>query len=47
MLDPAEVAEAVADLLVEEQTGQVRVIVKGRGVQDAHFHDALMPPPPQ
>jgi len=47
MLDPAEVAEAVGGLLTEEQTGQVRVIVKGKGVQDAHFHDALMPPPPR
>lgn len=47
MLDPAEVAEAVGDLLTEPQAGQVRVIVKGKGVQDAHFHDALMPPPPR
>jgi len=47
MLDPAEVAEAVGDLLTAEESGLVRVIVKGRGVQDAQFHDALMPPPPR
>lgn len=47
MLDPSEVAEAVADMLTSEQTGLVRVIVKGKGVQDAQFHDALMPPPPR
>lgn len=47
MLDPAEVADAVAEMLVSEQTGLVRTIIKGKGVQDAHFHDALMPPPPR
>lgn len=45
LLDPAEVAEAVADLLVAEETGLVRTIVAGRGVRDADFHDGLMPPP--
>jgi NAD(P)-dependent dehydrogenase (short-subunit alcohol dehydrogenase family) len=47
MLDPAEVADAVGDMLTSDRTGLVRVIVKGQGVQDAHFHDALMPPPPR
>jgi hypothetical protein len=47
MLDPAEVAEAVADLFTAEETGLVRTIVKGRGVQDAQFLDGLMPPPPR
>jgi hypothetical protein len=46
MLDPAEVAAAVADMLTAEETGLVRTIVKGRGVQDASFHDGLMPPRP-
>jgi NAD(P)-dependent dehydrogenase (short-subunit alcohol dehydrogenase family) len=46
MLDPAEVAAAVADMLTADETGLVRTIVKGRGVQDASFHDGLMPPRP-
>ena len=45
MLDPSEVADAVADLLVSDATGHVRSIVKGRGVQDVEFRDGLMPPP--
>lgn len=46
MLDPAEVADAVATMLTSEESGLVRVIVKGRGVWDAEFHDGLMPPRP-
>jgi NAD(P)-dependent dehydrogenase (short-subunit alcohol dehydrogenase family) len=46
MLDPAEVADAVAAMLISTETGLVRTIVKGRGVQDAEFHDGLMPPRP-
>lgn len=46
MLDPAEVADAVATMLTSEESGLVRVIVKGRGVRDAEFHDGLMPPRP-
>jgi NAD(P)-dependent dehydrogenase (short-subunit alcohol dehydrogenase family) len=45
MLEPAEVADAVVDLLTSAETGLVRTIVEGRGVQDAVFHDGLMPPP--
>jgi NAD(P)-dependent dehydrogenase (short-subunit alcohol dehydrogenase family) len=47
MLDPAEVADAVADLLTVEDSGLVRAIVKGRGVWDVEFHDGFMPPRPE
>jgi len=43
MLDPGEVAAAVADLLAADETGTVRTIVKGRGVEDFEFRDAVMP----
>lgn len=46
MLDPAEVAEAVADLLIAPESGLVRTIVAGRGVADAAFSNGLMPPRP-
>jgi NAD(P)-dependent dehydrogenase (short-subunit alcohol dehydrogenase family) len=44
-LDPAEVAVAVADMLASEETGLVRTIVKGKGVQDFEFRRGVMPPP--
>lgn len=44
-LDPAEVAEAVADMLASEETGLVRTIIKGKGVQDFEFRSGVMPAP--
>jgi NAD(P)-dependent dehydrogenase (short-subunit alcohol dehydrogenase family) len=44
-LDPAEVAEAVAEMLGAEETGLVRTIIKGRGVVDFVFPGGVMPAP--
>lgn len=46
MLDPAEVAGAVAELLTSEETGLVRTIVVGQGVRDAPLGNGPMPPRP-
>jgi NAD(P)-dependent dehydrogenase (short-subunit alcohol dehydrogenase family) len=43
VLDPAEVATAVADLLGTDQTGLVRTIVAGLGVRDYNFPNASAP----
>jgi NAD(P)-dependent dehydrogenase (short-subunit alcohol dehydrogenase family) len=44
-LDPSEVAVAVAEMLVSEDTGFVRTIMHGKGVQDFEFRAGVMPPP--
>lgn len=43
MLDPAEVAEAVATMLVDPGTGSVRTIVAGRGLTEYDFDRGIMP----
>ena len=43
MLDPAEVAEAVATMLVDPGTGSVRTIVAGRGLAEYDFDRGIMP----
>jgi NAD(P)-dependent dehydrogenase (short-subunit alcohol dehydrogenase family) len=44
-LDPSEVAVAVAEMLASENTGFVRTIIHGKGVQDFEFRAGVMPPP--
>lgn len=44
-LDPAEVAEAVAEMLAFPEGGLVRTIVKGKGVRDFEFRGSIMPDP--
>jgi NAD(P)-dependent dehydrogenase (short-subunit alcohol dehydrogenase family) len=44
-LDPSEVAVAVAEMLVSDDTGFVRTIIHGKGVQDFEFRAGVMPPP--
>jgi len=44
-LDPSEVAVAVAEMLASEDTGYVRTIIHGKGVQDFEFRAGVMPPP--
>jgi len=44
-LDPAEVAEAVAEMLASEETGLVRTIIKGKGAEDFAFRGGIMPAP--
>ena len=44
-LDPAEVAEAVAEMLAAPETGLVRTIIKGKGAEDFAFRSGVMPPP--
>ena len=43
MLEPAEVAAAVAALLVDPGTGSVRTIMAGRGVEEYDFDRRIMP----
>lgn len=45
ILDPSEVAVAVADMLASPDAGLIRTIIKGRGVEDHELRSALMPPP--
>jgi NAD(P)-dependent dehydrogenase (short-subunit alcohol dehydrogenase family) len=44
-LDPSEVAIAVAEMLASNDTGFVRTIMHGKGVQDFEFRAGVMPPP--
>jgi NAD(P)-dependent dehydrogenase (short-subunit alcohol dehydrogenase family) len=44
-LDPSEVAVAVAEMLASDDTGFVRTIIFGKGVQDFEFRSGVMPPP--
>jgi NAD(P)-dependent dehydrogenase (short-subunit alcohol dehydrogenase family) len=44
-LDPSEVAVAVAEMLASDDTGFVRTIIHGKGVQDFEFRAGVMPPP--
>jgi NAD(P)-dependent dehydrogenase (short-subunit alcohol dehydrogenase family) len=44
-LDPSEVAVAVAEMLASTDTGFVRTIIHGKGVQDFEFRAGVMPPP--
>ena len=44
-LDPSEVAVAVAEMLASDDTGFVRTIIHGKGVQDFEFRSGVMPPP--
>ena len=44
-LDPSEVAVAVAEMLASNDTGFVRTIIHGKGVQDFEFRAGVMPPP--
>ena len=44
-LEPREVAEAVAEMLASEDTGFIRTIIHGKGVQDFEFRAGVMPPP--
>jgi hypothetical protein len=44
-LDPHDVAVAVAEMLASDDTGFVRTIIHGKGVQDFEFRAGVMPPP--
>ena len=44
-LDPSEVAVAVAEMLASDDTGFIRTIIHGKGVQDFEFRAGVMPPP--
>jgi NAD(P)-dependent dehydrogenase (short-subunit alcohol dehydrogenase family) len=44
-LDPSEVAVAVAQMLASDDTGFIRTIAFGKGVQDFQFRSGVMPPP--
>ncbi len=45
VLDPAEVATAVADMLASEETGLLRTIITGEGVRDYDFEHGVSTPP--
>jgi NAD(P)-dependent dehydrogenase (short-subunit alcohol dehydrogenase family) len=45
VLDPAEVAKAVADMLASEETGLLRSIITGEGVRDYDFEHGVSTPP--
>jgi NAD(P)-dependent dehydrogenase (short-subunit alcohol dehydrogenase family) len=47
LLDPAEVADAVAALLAADETGLVQTIVSGRGAQQYEFRGVPGPRPPR
>jgi NAD(P)-dependent dehydrogenase (short-subunit alcohol dehydrogenase family) len=47
MLDPAEVADAVAELLASDGAGLVHTIVAGRGAQQYEFRGVPGPRPPR